>query len=146
MATNIKAINVSRAPGLMDRMFAIHAEVEGSTPTGGTCLNDFSDPTDQDIRTQCALSWKIVVSGWRSVIAVSLNVDGGVRLIKSAKLYMCVQTHYKHDEDGSTAPGVRGHGSVPLNHSGNVVTKIGIHSHMHYRCTITCRTPAKKTV
>ena len=28
------------------------------------------------------VSWKIVVSEWRSVIAVSLNVGGGVRLIK----------------------------------------------------------------
>ena len=66
-------------------------EVEGSTPTGGTCPNDFSDPIDQDIRTQWALSWKLVVSEWRSVIAVSLNVGGGVRLIKPAKLCMCTQ-------------------------------------------------------
>ena len=65
-------------------------EVEGSTPAGGTCPNDFSDPIDQDI-TQWALSWKIVVTEWRSVIAVSLNVGGGVRLIKSAKLCMCTQ-------------------------------------------------------
>ena len=64
-------------------------EVEGSTPTRGTCPNDFSDPIDKDIRTQWALSWKIVVSEWRSVIAVSLNVGGGVRLIKPAKLCMC---------------------------------------------------------
>ena len=65
--------------------------IEGSTPTGGTCPNDFSDPIDQDIRTQWALSWKIVVSEWRLVIAVSLNVGGGVRLIKPAKLCMCTQ-------------------------------------------------------
>ena len=39
-----------------------------------------------------------------------------------AKLYKCAQTHYKHNEDGLTAPDVRGHGSVPLIHSGNVVT------------------------
>ena len=58
-------------------------EVEGSTPTGGTCPSDFTDPIDQDIRTQSALSWKIVVSEWRSVIAV--------RLTKPAKLYMCTQ-------------------------------------------------------
>ena len=63
--------------------------------------------------------------------AVSLNVGGGVRLIKPAKLYMCMQTHYKYDEDGRTAPGVRGHGSVPLSHSGNVVTRIGLHIHTH---------------
>ena len=37
--------------------------------------------------------------------------------------------HYKHDEDGRTAPGVCGNGSVPLSHSGNVVTRIGIHTH-----------------
>ena len=37
--------------------------------------------------------------------------------------------HYKHDADGRTAPGVCGNGSVPLSHSGNVVTRIGIHTH-----------------
>ena len=48
------------------------------------------------------------------MIAVSLNVGRGVCLIKPAKLYVCMQTHYKYDEeDGHTAPGVRGHGSVP---------------------------------
>ena len=98
--------------------------VEGSTPTMSTCLNDFSDPIYQDIRTQYALSWKIVV-----VIAVSLNVNGGVHLIKLEKLYEYMQTHYKHDEDGHTAPGVCGHSSLPLSHSGNIVTKIGKHTH-----------------
>ena len=32
-----------------------------------------------------------MVSEWRSVIAVSLNVGGGIRLIKPAKLCMCKQ-------------------------------------------------------
>ena len=36
--------------------------------------------------------------------------------------------HYKHNKDGRTAPGVCGDGSVPLSHSGNVVTRIGIHT------------------
>ena len=27
-----------------------------------SCLNDFSDPIDQDIHTQCALGWRTVVS------------------------------------------------------------------------------------
>ena len=35
--------------------------------------------------------------------------------------------HYKHNEDGRTAPDLCGNGSVPLSHSGNVVTRIGIH-------------------
>ena len=39
--------------------------------------------------------------------------------------------HYKHNEDGRTGPGVCGNGYVPLNHSGNVVTRIGIHTHTH---------------
>ena len=37
--------------------------------------------------------------------------------------------HYKHNKDGRTALGVCGNGSVPLSHSGNVVTRIGIHTH-----------------
>ena len=74
----------------MDTVFA----VQGMTPTGGTCSNDFSDPTDQDIRTQCAPSWKNVVSEWQSLIAVSLNVGGGVRLIENGKT---VHVHAKHN-------------------------------------------------
>ena len=66
------------------------------------------------------------------MIAVSLNVGGGVRLIKPATLYMCTQKHYKHNEEGRTAPGVCGNGSVPLSHSGNVVTRIGIHTHAEF--------------
>ena len=51
----------------------------------------------------------------RLVMAVSLNVGGGVRLIKPAKT---VYVHAKHyNEDGCTAP-VRGHGSLSLSHSG----------------------------
>ena len=33
--------------------------------------------------------------------------------------------HYKHNEDGRTAPDVYRNGSVPLSHSENVVTRIG---------------------
>ena len=36
--------------------------------------------------------------------------------------------HYKQNEDGCTAPGVCGNGSVPLSSSGNVVMRIGIHT------------------
>ena len=38
--------------------------------------------------------------------------------------------HYKH-EDGRTALGVCGNGSVPLSHSGNVVTRIRIYTHTY---------------
>ena len=33
--------------------------------------------------------------------------------------------HYKQNKNGRTAPGVCGKGSVPLSHSGNIVTRIG---------------------
>ena len=36
-----------------------------------------------------------MVSEWWLAIAVSLKVSSGVSLIKLAKLYMCMQTHYK---------------------------------------------------
>ena len=36
-------------------------------------------------------------------------------------------------EDGRTAPGVCGSSSVPLSHSGNDVTRIGIHTHILQR-------------
>ena len=35
----------------------------------------------------------------------------------------------KNCVDGRTVPGVCGNGSVPLSHSGNVVTRIGSHTH-----------------
>ena len=97
-------------------------EVKGSAPIGHIQKN-FSKPIDQDICTQSALSWKIVVSEKQSVTAVSLSVGGGVHLIKLTKLYMCTQ---KHDKDGHTEPGVHGHGSVPLSHLRNVITRIGL--------------------
>ena len=62
------------------------------------------------------------------MIAVSLNVSGGVRLIKPATLYVHAK-HYSHSEDGHTVPGVCGNGSVPLSHLGNVVRRTGIHIH-----------------
>ena len=86
-------------------------KVKDSTSTHGTCPKNFSNPLDQDICTQCALSWKIAIPVWRLVIAVSMNVRSGVRHSKSAKLYMCMQ---KHNKDRHTATGVHGHGSVPM--------------------------------
>ena len=49
--------------------------------------------------------------------------------------------HYKHNEEGGTAPGVCGNESVTLSHSGNVVTRIGIHTHsVHFlRCHHECQ-------
>ena len=48
-----------------------------------------------------------------------------------------VTEHYKHNMDGRTTPGLCGNGSVPLSHSGNVVTRIGIHKHT--QCHSACQ-------
>ena len=39
--------------------------------------------------------------------------------------------HYKHKGDGRTVQGVCGSSSIPLSHSGNVVTRIGIYRYTH---------------
>ena len=107
--------------------------VEGSTPTRGTCPNDFSDPIDQDIRNP--VSSELENSGIR--VAVSdCSVTERRRWRPPYQTGKTVHVHAKHNEDGRTAPGVCGSGSVPLSHSGNVVTRIGIHTHlMHYLMT-----------
>ena len=82
-------LGIGRAPGVVDRVFAIYAGSQGFDSSQLHMLDDFSNPKDQVNGTQSALSWKNkVVSEWGMVIAVSLNIDGGV---KQAKLYMCMQ-------------------------------------------------------
>ena len=63
----------------------------------------------------------------------------GIRLIKPAKLYMCMQTHNKHDEDRCTAPGMHGHGSVSVSHSGTIVTRIELHTHTYKDSNLRCQ-------
>ena len=70
----------------MDRMFAVHAGVEVSTHTGGTCPNDFTHSVSTELENK-------IVAEWRSVIVVSLNAGGGATLIKSPKLHV----HAKHN-------------------------------------------------
>ena len=41
----------------------------------------------------------------------------------------CARKTQQKNEDGRTSPGVCSNGSVPLSHSGNVVTRIEIHKH-----------------
>ena len=40
-----------------------------------------------------------------------------------------MHVHAKHNEDRRMVPGVCGNGSVPLSHSWNIATRIGIHTH-----------------
>ena len=78
------------------------------------------------------------------MIAVSLNVGGGVwPPYQTGKTVHVHAKHYKH-EDGRTAPGVCGNGSVPLSHSGNVVIRIGIHTHTHTHTHTICGVPMNR--
>ena len=65
-------------------------------------------------------------------MAVSLNIDHGVRLIKLSKLYMCTQKHYKYNKDRCTVPDVYVSFSVPLIHSGHVITKLDYNNNKSY--------------
>ena len=105
-------------------VLTFHAGSRGFDSHRGHMSERFSDPVDQDIPQPVSSELE---SDWQSLIAVSLNVGGGVRLIKLAKLYMCTQN--TTNTDGRTAPGVCSNGSVPLSHSGNVFTRIGTHIH-----------------
>ena len=64
------------------------------------------------------------------------NLINGTEELPATKLHMCTQTHNKHDKDGRTVPDVRGHGSVPLSHSGNVVMRLELHTHTSYIHTV----------
>ena len=127
---------VSEEPVLVDKVLALHAGCRGFDSHRGHMVKRFFRSNRPGYPHP--VSSELENSGIRvgSVIAVSLNVGGGVRLIKPAKLHVHAK-HYKHNEDGCTAPGVCGNGSVPLSHSGNVVTRIGIHTqHVKYYSTV----------
>ena len=99
-------------------------EVEGSTPTRGTCQNDFSDPIDP-------VSSELENSGIRVAVG-DCSVTERRRWrppYQTGKTVHVHAKHYKNNEDGRTAPGVCGNGSIPLSHSGNVVVRMGIHTH-----------------
>ena len=111
-------------------------EVEGSTPTGGTCPNDFfrsnrpgyPHPVSSELENSCI---RVAVGDcsvterrrWRPPYQTGKTVHVHAK-------------HFRHNEDGRTAPGVCGNGSVPLSHSENVVTRIGTQTKKIYtdRC------------
>ena len=63
-------------------------------------------------------------NSYRLVTVVSLNDSSDVCLIKPAKLYMCMQKYYKHNEDGRMVLGVPCHGSVPLSTQGTSLQEL----------------------
>ena len=84
--------SVSGEPGLVDRVLALHAGSRGFHSHRGHMSEQFFRSNRPGYPHPVSSELELVVSEWRSVMAVSLNVGGGVRLIKPAKLYMCTQT------------------------------------------------------
>ena len=119
----------SGEPGLVDRVLALHAGSRGFDSHGGHRSEQFfrsnrpgyphpvsSELENSRIRVavgDCSVTER---RRWRPPYQTDKTV------LVHAK-------HYKHNEDGRTAPCVCGNVSVPLSHLGNVVTRIGIHTH-----------------
>ena len=104
--------------------------VEGSTPTGGTCPNDFFRSNRPGYPHP--VSSELENSGIRVAVG-DCSVTERRRWrppYQTGKTVHVHAKHYGHNVDGCTAPGVCGNGSVPLSHSGNVVTRIGIHVYL----------------
>ena len=109
---------ISGEPGLVDRVLALHTGSWGFDSHRGHMSERFSNPIDQDIRTQWALSWKnsgIRVAGGDCSVTECRRWRPPYQTGKTVHVHA---KHYIHNEDGRTAPGVCGKGSVPLSHSG----------------------------
>ena len=122
--------NWSGEPGLVDRVLALHAGSRGFDSHRGHMSERFSRSNRPGYSHP--VSSELENSGIR-VAVCDCSVTERRRWrppYQTGKTVHVHAKHYKHNEDGRTAPGVCGNGSVPLSHSGNVVTRIGIHTHM----------------
>ena len=119
----------SGEPGLVDRVLALHAGSRGFDSHRGHMSERFfrsnrpgySHPVSSELEN----------SGIRVAVG-DCSVTERRPPYQTGKTVHVHAKHYKHNEDGRTAPGVCGNGSVPLSHSGNVVTRTGIHTHKQH--------------
>ena len=121
----------SGEPGLVDRVLALHAGSRGFDSHRGHMSERFFRSNRPGYPHP--VSSELEISGIRVAVG-DCSVTERRRWrppYQTGKTVHVHAKHYKHDEDGRTAPGVCGNGSVPLSHSGNVVTRIGIHTHTH---------------
>ena len=120
---------MSGEPGLADKVLALHAGSLRFDSHRGHMSERFfrsnrpgyphplsSEPVKSGIRVAVGDCSVIERRRWRPQYQTGKTVHVHAK-------------HYKHNEDGRTGPGVCGNGSVPLSHSGNAVTRIGIHTH-----------------
>ena len=114
-------------PGLVDRVLALHAGSRGFDFHQGhvrTIFRSNGPGYPHPVRSE------LENSGIRAAVS-DCSVTERPRWLPPYQTGKTVHVHAKHykHEDGRTAPGVGGNGSVPLSHSGNVITRIGIHTH-----------------
>ena len=122
-------IHPSREPGLVDRVLALHAGSQGFYSHRGHMSKRFFRSNRPGYPHP--VSSELENSGIRVAVG-DCSVTERRRWrppYQTGKTVHVHAKHYKHNEDGRTAPGVCGNGSVPLSHSGNVVTRIGTHTH-----------------
>ena len=122
------SLHLSREPGLVDRVLALHAGSLGLDYHRGLVSEQFfrsnrpgySHPVSSELEN----------SGIRVPVSDCSVIEGQqwCQSYQTGKTVHVHATQCKH-EDGCTAPDVCGNGSVPLSHSGNVVMRIGIHTH-----------------
>ena len=115
-------------PGLVDRVLALHAGSRGFDSHRGHMSEQFFRSNRPGYPHP--VSFELEISGIRVAVG-DCSVTERRRWrspYQTDKTVHVYAKHYKHNEDGRTAPGVCGNGSVPLSHSGNVVTRIGIHT------------------
>ena len=116
-------------PGLMNRVLALHAGSRGFDSHRGHMSERFFRSNRPGYPHP--VSSEVENSGIRVVVGdCSITERWRWRPPYQTGKTVHVHTkHYKQNEDWCTAPGVCGNGSVPLSQSGNVVTRIGIHTH-----------------
>ena len=115
----------------MDRVLALHVGSRGFDSHRGQCPNIFFRSNRLGYRNP--VSSELENSGIRVAVG-DCSVTERRRWRPPYQTGKTVHVHakrYKHNEDGRRAPGVCGNGSVPLSPSGNVVTRIGIHTHIY---------------
>ena len=121
----------SGEPGLVDRVLALHAGSRGFDSHRGHMSERFFRSSRPGYLHP--VSSELEKSGIRVAVG-DCSVTERWRWsppYQTSKTVHVHPKHCKHNEDGRTAPGVCGNGSVPLSHLGNVVTRIGTHTFSH---------------
>ena len=111
----------------MDRVLALHAGSRGFDSHRGHMSERFFRSNRPGYPHP--VSSELEISGIRVAVGDCSVTERG----RWRPPYQTGKTVHVHANTTNTrtAPGVCGNGSVPLSHSGNVVTRIGIHIHTH---------------